>query len=160
MAPSTIRSPNTRISPPRRADGRFRDASARLAGPARAGAADVGQVAGGPGGHRLRDLVGAVATRQLTGAAVLCVDCGRPSRQRPRCSDCEAKNPTPHGYGYQWTKIRRAFLRANPSCAKCHAKAVQIDHKTPLREGGTHAWENLQSLCLKCHGAKSKRERR
>ncbi len=65
-----------------------------------------------------------------------------------------------HGYGYQWTKIRRAFLRANPSCARCGAKAVQVDHKTPRREGGTHAWENLQSLCLKCHQAKSKRERR
>jgi 5-methylcytosine-specific restriction protein A len=74
---------------------------------------------------------------------VRCVDCGRPALTRPRCQACEQKNPTPHGYGHTWTKVRRAFLAAHPDCAKCWAPAKQVDHVTPLRAGGTHAWSNL-----------------
>jgi 5-methylcytosine-specific restriction endonuclease McrA len=91
---------------------------------------------------------------------VRCVDCGRPTVSRPRCQACETKNPTPHGYGHAWTKIRRAYLAAHPECAKCGATAKQLDHVVPLSQGGTHAWTNLQSLCLRCHAVKSKRERR
>ena len=90
---------------------------------------------------------------------VRCVDCGRPTVTRPRCLACEAMNPTPRGYGRAWMKIRRAYLATHPECAKCGAPAKQVDHVTPLREGGTHLWTNLQSLCLRCHAVKSKRER-
>jgi 5-methylcytosine-specific restriction endonuclease McrA len=92
--------------------------------------------------------------------AVRCVDCGKPTIHGPRCSTCEATNPTPHGYGHTWTKLRRAYLAAHPACAKCGAPARQVDHVIPLRDGGTHAWGNLQSLCLRCHAAKSQRENR
>ena len=45
-------------------------------------------------------------------AAKLCSDCGQPSIERPRCVECEAKHR--EQYGWQWTKVRRAYLAAHP----------------------------------------------
>ena len=40
------------------------------------------------------------------------------------------------------------------------AGATEVDHVQPLRDGGTHAWGNLQSLCTRCHAEKSRQEGR
>ncbi len=47
-----------------------------------------------------------------------------------------------------------------PQLREMRGPAKQVDHVTPLSQGGTHLWTNLQSLCLRCHAVKSKRERR
>jgi 5-methylcytosine-specific restriction protein A len=97
--------------------------------------------------------------------AVLCVDCGNPTRQRPRCEKCEGKRHTAQDYGHQWTKIRRAYLRARPLCEvrvygkPCGKRATGVDHIIPKSEGWTHDWSNLQAICTPHHKAKSKRER-
>ena len=60
--------------------------------------------------------------------------------------------------------MRRRVLRRQPLCADCLARgrteaAAEVDHVLPLRLGGA-AWsaDNLQSLCVECHRAKTARE--
>jgi 5-methylcytosine-specific restriction protein A len=40
----------------------------------------------------------------------------------------------------------------------CDQAAQDVDHKVPLRDGGTHHWSNLQALCHRCHSRKTARE--
>jgi 5-methylcytosine-specific restriction protein A len=61
------------------------------------------------------------------------------------------------------TRIRRALLaRDGPGCVDCGSLEgpFEIDHLIPLSEGGSDAIENLQTLCVICHAAKSAREAR
>ena len=64
------------------------------------------------------------------------------------------------GYGYEWRKIRDAYIKAHPFCEnKLHQgmgiPAVVVDHIKPLVDGGTNAENNLMSLCLSCHAKKT-----
>jgi hypothetical protein len=61
-------------------------------------------------------------------------------------------------YDARWQRIRNATLQAEPLCRLCRAAgrtvpATIVDHIKPLAEGGTHAAENLQPLCKRCHDA-------
>jgi 5-methylcytosine-specific restriction protein A len=58
-----------------------------------------------------------------------------------------------------WTAARRRHLAANPSCVLCGAPAVAVDHIRPRAEGGAGLDpSNLQSLCERCHQAKTVEE--
>lgn len=48
--------------------------------------------------------------------------------------------------------MRRAYLACHPVCAMCGAPAEEVHHVLPIREGGSHDWDNLQALCSRCHG--------
>ena len=68
--------------------------------------------------------------------------------------------------GDKWQRTRSQYFARYPLCAHCAARgdvalAVELDHVTPLSQGG-HAWDwaNLQGLCLSCHLVKSRSERR
>lgn len=61
------------------------------------------------------------------------------------------------GYGYAWQRLRLAHLLAEPMCRECGAKATDVDHIVPRRQGGTDAAPNLQSLCHSCHSRKTDR---
>ena len=43
---------------------------------------------------------------------------------------------------------------------RVHRDAVQVDHVTPLAEGGSDDVANLQALCASCHAMKSAAEAR
>lgn len=58
------------------------------------------------------------------------------------------------GYDATWRRVRRLYLLAHPVCS-CGARATDVDHVVPLREGGTHDWSNLQALCHACHSTKT-----
>ncbi len=67
----------------------------------------------------------------------------------------------------QWRdRTRPQQLFDFPYCQTCDAKgvlaeAVQVDHKTPLEEGGEpFDKDNLQSICFRCHVIKSSEEAR
>ncbi len=74
---------------------------------------------------------------------------------------------TPHerGYGNEWKKIRKHILRRDKYlCVMCFKKnilkdAVEVDHIIPKNNGGKDDYDNLQSLCSKCHRTKTYRER-
>ena len=59
--------------------------------------------------------------------------------------------------GSDWRQIRRTKLEANPVCQQCgRRRAVTVDHILARAFGGTHAWENLQSLCRPCAAVKDR----
>ena len=71
------------------------------------------------------------------------------------------------GYGRRWRKIRLIYLRRHPLCEdpfNIHAQhsetvpATEVDHKVPLRQGGSYRVDNLQALCKSCHSRKTARE--
>lgn len=59
-------------------------------------------------------------------------------------------------YGRAWMRIRASYVKEHPWCEMCFGKGIlisveEVHHKVPLSEGGTHAKENLISLCKSCH---------
>jgi 5-methylcytosine-specific restriction protein A len=64
-----------------------------------------------------------------------------------------------------WRKMRANYIADNPLCVHCKNKdfikpATVVDHIIRIKDGGANLDKrNLQSLCAKCHNAKSARER-
>ena len=59
-------------------------------------------------------------------------------------------------YGRTWKRIRDRYIAAHPLCQQCRKQeklvaADEVHHIKPLSKGGTHAEENLMSLCTACH---------
>ena len=57
----------------------------------------------------------------------------------------------------RWRKLRACKLRSEPLCRVCKTPANEVDHILAVR---THLhlawdWDNLQSLCKRCHSTKS-----
>lgn len=86
-------------------------------------------------------------------------------RQQQRNQQIDANRGTAaqRGYDARWRRIRAMHLRNHPLCVECLAAgrttpANEVDHIIPLRNGGTHAPDNLQSLCKSCHSKKTATE--
>lgn len=59
-------------------------------------------------------------------------------------------------YGRAWSRIRASYVKEHPFCEKCFERGIivpveEVHHIVPLSEGGTHARDNLISLCKSCH---------
>lgn len=68
--------------------------------------------------------------------------------------------------GWRWRQLAARWLRKHPTCAKCKANgfttaATSVDHVVQLTEAPGRVYDktNLESLCGRCHGRKSARER-
>ena len=66
-----------------------------------------------------------------------------------------------------YKRLRKNHIIANPLCELCKLKgkvvaAAHVDHITPASEDLDMFWDpdNLQSLCVPCHEAKTARENR
>lgn len=63
--------------------------------------------------------------------------------------------------GSRWMKIRERTLTAGAytcvDCGRVHA-SNEVDHDTPLEQGGSNDQSNLVVRCTDCHKAKTKRE--
>lgn len=57
----------------------------------------------------------------------------------------------------RWKAVRRAQLERSPFCAVCGAKAAIADHIVPHKGDESLFFNegNVQSLCWKCHSAKT-----
>jgi 5-methylcytosine-specific restriction enzyme A len=54
---------------------------------------------------------------------------------------------------------KAALARAGRRCERCSSPLrLQVDHRIPVSQGGTHDLANLQVLCVTCHGRKTATE--
>ena len=77
--------------------------------------------------------------------------------------DKKRESSSKRGYDSRWRKIRKMKLSMNPLCEHCQKRGIiesakEIDHIVPLRKGGTHQFDNLQSLCKSWHSRKTASE--
>ena len=76
----------------------------------------------------------------------------------------QGKTASERGYGYSWQKLRMSALKRDKFlCQECrrNGKAIaanDVDHKLAKAHGGSDSMDNLESLCRKCHRAKTARE--
>ena len=67
------------------------------------------------------------------------------------------RDPAVHRrYGRAWKRIRDSYVKSHPYCELCLKQGMvvpveEVHHIKPLSEGGTHARDNLISLCKSCH---------
>ena len=59
-------------------------------------------------------------------------------------------------YGRAWHRIRARYVAAHPLCEQCLKEGritpvEEVHHIIPISQGGTHAEDNLMSLCQSCH---------
>jgi 5-methylcytosine-specific restriction protein A len=75
---------------------------------------------------------------------------------RKRADDKRGSSAS-RGYDYQWAKVRASYLASHPLCENCLllntvTPAVLVHHKKRIAEGGApYDFNNLQSLCYRCH---------
>lgn len=71
----------------------------------------------------------------------------------------EAQERKKHYSTERWKRVRKRVLRRDPVCQMCEERpAEEVDHITPLAEGGDDSMENLQGLCESCHSKKTIKE--
>jgi 5-methylcytosine-specific restriction protein A len=90
----------------------------------------------------------------------LCLEprCPNPATYRGRCKpharDRErTTHPNKQVYNRaRWRNTRRKQLHREPLCRQCGRIATDVDHITPIEQGGK-VWDmaNLRSLCKSCH---------
>lgn len=98
----------------------------------------------------------------MRGALTLCAEpgCFAPVR-RGRCAGHVRPSRWGQGNrgGHRSSAMRERVLREEPICYYCgDAPSVQVDHETPLAEGGSSERSNLHGACAGCHQAKTSRE--
>jgi 5-methylcytosine-specific restriction enzyme A len=91
--------------------------------------------------------------------------CPNPATYRGRCAEhARITNRDTHRNRHiynskRWRVLRRWYAFHHPHCATCGTLATDIDHITPIANGGD-PWNpaGLQALCAPCHGRKTRRE--
>ncbi|MFD1623889.1 HNH endonuclease signature motif containing protein [Azospirillum griseum] len=90
--------------------------------------------------------------------------CGSVIPAGQRCRRCakavEAARPDRHARGYDadWSRLRRAHLKAHPGCVVCGAtEGVDVDHKASIKDRPDRRLDpsNLQTLCRLHHNRKT-----
>ncbi|MDR2712253.1 MAG: HNH endonuclease [Clostridiales bacterium] len=59
-------------------------------------------------------------------------------------------------YGRRWRSIRSLYITKHPLCEEClkrgrYIPVAEVHHIVPTDQGGSHAENNLVSLCQPCH---------
>lgn len=74
--------------------------------------------------------------------------------------DKERPSPSLRGYGDNWKKVRKLYLREHPICEECGRGAEVVHHLLPIREGGGNEEDNLEALCNRCHNRITAKEKK
>lgn len=93
---------------------------------------------------------------------------GRYCAEHQRKTDSEynryQRDPaTSKRYGREWKRIRDRYISTHPLCEECKKNGrltptEEVHHIVPLSKGGTHAVDNLMSLCTSCHSTITAKE--
>ena len=79
-------------------------------------------------------------------------------RERRRRQDAQRPSASQRGDDAAWRKVRNEYLAEHPWCEECGAKATMVDHRKPVRDGGTRDKANLRALCRPCHNRRHIRD--
>lgn len=89
----------------------------------------------------------------------VCARCKQPAPKGRACQCRPAfEGAAKRTSGRKWRQLRTMKLRANWQCEHegCPRLAAEVDHITPLAEGGPEfEWNNLASLCEDHHKQKT-----
>jgi 5-methylcytosine-specific restriction endonuclease McrA len=90
-----------------------------------------------------------------------CLDCGRLA-QRSRCRICTTTRQRSNPYTTpEWRQLSFAVVQRDGACVRCGGGfMLAAHHVIPRAEGGPDTPENLEALCVTCHGRESAVERR
>ncbi|WP_367403379.1 HNH endonuclease [Corynebacterium sp. CTNIH2] len=69
-------------------------------------------------------------------------------------------NKNPHHPGTPHHLRQQIRNRDNHTCQQCGKPGHEVDHITPISQGGTHNPNNLRVLCHQCHTNKTTQETR
>jgi 5-methylcytosine-specific restriction protein A len=74
--------------------------------------------------------------------------------------DIYRRTAADRGYNARWRKARKSYLMRHPQCVACGHVAEVVDHIVPHKGNQQLFWDttNWQSLCHRCHNAKTARE--
>lgn len=69
-------------------------------------------------------------------------------------------SPSKRGYNRSWQARRLQVLARSPLCQHCllnniTREATEVDHNTPIAQGGDNSDANLTPLCKPCHSRKT-----
>lgn len=90
-----------------------------------------------------------------------CLECGRLA-QRSRCRICQTKRDRTNPYtAPEWRQMSVAVVSRDRACVQCGGTTLlSAHHVVPRVEGGPDALENLEALCVRCHGRETAAEHR
>ncbi len=88
-------------------------------------------------------------------------------RTAPKRDESGRPNAAQRGYcSRAWYAMRqRVLVRDAWACQECgrvcaDKREAHVDHIMPKAQGGLDVMENLRTLCIKCHGRKTRLEQR
>lgn len=78
-------------------------------------------------------------------------------KQKDKVYDRKRGSAASRGYGRRWQEYRKQFLKRNPTCKLCGAKAMVVDHVLNARNNPGLFWTpfNHMALCQSCHSKKT-----
>jgi 5-methylcytosine-specific restriction protein A len=84
-------------------------------------------------------------------------------RWKPAHAQAKPMKETQHYRTADWSARRlKILVRDAYTCCVCrtvvHGRDAHVDHIIPIEDFGTDHDTNLQTLCVSCHGAKTRRE--
>ena len=76
--------------------------------------------------------------------------------ERRKYDKYERSSDVNRKYGRAWKRIRDRYAAEHPLCEQCLKEGrltpvQEVHHILPVSKGGTHARDNLMSLCQSCH---------
>ena len=78
------------------------------------------------------------------------------TEERRKYDKYERSSDVNRKYGRAWKRIRDRYAAEHPLCEMCLKEGrltpvQEVHHILPVSKGGTHARDNLMSLCQSCH---------
>jgi 5-methylcytosine-specific restriction endonuclease McrA len=95
-----------------------------------------------------------------------CIEAKCPNYARPKSPRCDehtrkrererSRDRRRRGFNYngmKWRRTSRRYRFENPLCEKCGELAEDVHHiQSPFHGGAPYLFDNLMSLCKRCHG--------
>ena len=91
------------------------------------------------------------------------------SRCPAHAKETNQRKPSKHDAFYHtpaWRRLRNAFIASHPLCEPCEAAgrttpSAIADHRVEIEDDASRALDptNLTAMCIRCHNAKTARER-